>query len=153
MIRPWFMSLSCLTLFCIMLVVVMHSQGQIRQTRDYIRHLENTKAALERLDIEHQEAQNKMVQWNSLWETVVEAGLKPEKWEKYPVNIEDVFLLHEAEGVMRLLSNNLIKDRNYWFAPDFIQVNPVILTDENQKQKRSAVEMLVQGKIMTMIQQ
>ena len=153
MIRSWLMSLSCLSLFCITLVVAMQSYGQVRQTRDYIRHLENTKAALERLDIEHQEAQKKMMLWNQLWERTVEAGLKPEQWEEYPVNIDDVFLLHEADGVMRLLSNNIIKEQNFWFAPGFIQVNPVILTNESQQQKRSAVKMRIQGKIMTMVQE
>ncbi len=151
MLRTWFISLSCLALFCVMLVMTMHSHGLVLNTRENIQHLEKRKSDLERWYIEHQAVQEKTRQWNQLWEKSVEAGLEPEKWQDYPVNIEDTFFPYEAESILRLLSNNINNEQNFWFIPGFIRVMPVIITDESGNQKRSAVQMQIQGKIMTMV--
>lgn len=145
----WMISTFCLLLFCFMLVMAVQSHHQVQNTREKIVGLENRKAELQRWDAEHQTLQDRAKQWNQLWGRAVEAGLEPAKWQFYPVNIEDTFLLHEAESILRILSSNMNNKDNFWFTPGFIQISPLILSEDSHEQKRSAVEMHVQGKIMT----
>lgn len=147
--RTWIISFFCISVFCFMLIITLQSHGQVKNSRQYIQYLMQKRADLERWDSEHRATQLKIKKWNELSKKVAEASLEPEQWQVYPVNIQDTFDLHEAERVLRLLSNSSSKEQKFWFSPRFIQVMPVVILKDGQEDKGSAVEMQIQGKMMT----
>ncbi|RQD59322.1 MAG: hypothetical protein D5R98_07750 [Desulfonatronovibrio sp. MSAO_Bac4] len=150
MLRTWFISLFCLTLFCIMLIITLQSHGQVKSSTENIQYLVQKRADLKRWDNEHRSAQLEIKNWNDLRKKVIEAKIEPKKWQVYPVNIQDTFDLHEAERILRILSNSSSKENNFLFSPEYIRVMPVVISQEGSGGSQSAVEMQVQGKMMTM---
>ncbi|EFI35251.1 hypothetical protein Dthio_PD2662 [Desulfonatronospira thiodismutans ASO3-1] len=147
----WIISLSCLGLFCTMLVLAGDSHRQVQSARDRIESLQTAKGELLRLDEKHQEKQKRAEQWNIFWEQAVEAGLHPDKWQAYPVNIEDTLTLNEAENILTILSSKMNESDSFWFSPGSVRVIPEIDSGENREDMEVLVEMHIQGKIMTMI--
>lgn len=149
MIKPWIMTLLSLSVFCVMLSLAVKSYFEVQVSQEHIKTLEIRKSQLAHWVEEHDRVSQEVEQWNELWESVLKAGIVPSKWQRYPVEIHDVFLPHEAQNILRLLSNDIKSGQYFWFAPVMVQVKPVMLPSLDSDQERPALKMTVQAEIMT----
>ena len=148
MLIRWFYTLGCAVIFCLSLQLMLQSSRELETEQDYLQTLQERRQDLENWQREHVQLQERLEDWNNFWNRVEQAGLKPDLWSDYPVNIADRFDPGGAADIVMLLSNDVNTGEDFWFTPQYLYLRPFI-QERSDEESRARLELQVQGRLMT----
>lgn len=105
------------------------------QENQYLREkVQAQKDRLKNLKLwykKHQTRAEKLAEWNRFWRNLQSAGLNPQNWQKYPLNINARLNSKELKRLLHLLGTQQRQARKTWFNPQKFKVVPTQKTGSN----------------------
>lgn len=126
MITRWFFGLIICAAFAIGVYYFYDLWTNFQYQQAEVEYLETELRNYEKLERMYEEQEEKVAALQGLWDEIENAGMTPEQWRTYSLSVSRNLNWQQLERLMRLASNDIRGEGEYWFMPNRLRVSRVV---------------------------
>lgn len=126
MIARWFIGLVICAAFAVGVYYFYDLWTDFQHQQAEVAYLQAEMRSYDRLERMYVEQEKKVEALRNLWGEIEDVGLTPDDWRTYSLSVSRNLNWQQLERIMRLASNDIKGQGQYWFMPNRLRVTRVV---------------------------